>query len=122
MLSTFVRSISLLLDALQKTEYLRRKANGSHMEAIDRSLKTHETRLNAIDKFFHQNIKTSDKNREYKNIINFRNEGENTLLKINLRVNHRNENRFITARSNAISKTPWTLPYFYTNNYTFLKV
>ncbi|XP_076685859.1 dynein regulatory complex subunit 2 [Andrena cerasifolii] len=99
-------SISLLMDSLQEAEDQRRTAYGAHAEVIDRSLKTHEARLEVIDTLFYRNIETAlvDKVHESEDINCHRNTREIDLRKINLLVNHRSENAAYVARSIAISK------------------
>lgn len=94
------------MDSLQEAEGQRRKANGAHAEAIDRSLRTHEARLKVIDTLFYRNIETAlvDKTHESEDINYHRNKREIDLRKINLLVNHRSENTAYVARSTAISK------------------
>ncbi|XP_060819695.1 dynein regulatory complex subunit 2-like [Bombus pascuorum] len=99
-------SIGLLLDSLQEAEDQRRKANGAHVEIIDRSLEIHETRLTDADTLFYGNVKTAlaDKTFQFENINYYRNKKETALRKINLLLNHRGENASTVARSTAISK------------------
>ncbi|KZC05030.1 PREDICTED: coiled-coil domain-containing protein 65 [Dufourea novaeangliae] len=99
-------SISLLLDALQETEDQRRKTNGVHTEVIDRSLRAHGSRLEAVDTFFHGHIETIfvDKTHEFEDINYSRNKDETTLRKINVLINYRSENKLTIAKSTAISK------------------
>ncbi|XP_076247453.1 dynein regulatory complex subunit 2 [Calliopsis andreniformis] len=105
-------SISLLMDSLQEAENQRRKANGAHTDAMYRSLKTHEARLQTIDKFFYRNMGRAfvDKTHEFENINYYRSRNEAILRKIALLVNRRSENAASIARSTAISKMIFFLP------------
>ncbi|XP_076640638.1 uncharacterized protein LOC143352178 [Halictus rubicundus] len=99
-------SISLLLDALQEAEDQRRKTNGVHVDAIDRSFDAHEARLKAADAFFRRRVETLfvDRTREFDETRSNRNKDEINIRKINVLVNYRIENRLNAAKSTAISK------------------